>query len=120
MFEFILNVLIVFVLKIAAAEVNAKSTLWLSYVAAMQQKVKKNWRPPSNPAHYQILLAFNIHRDGHVSNLNVKGHPEKNITDAAVNAVRQASPFSRLPRQYKGETVAVNFTIDYWPQKPKR
>lgn len=120
MFEFILNILVAFVLKTAVAEVNAKSTFWLTYIAAMQQKVKKNWTPPYSPKHYQILLAFNIHRDGHVSNINVKGHSEKNMTNAAVNAVKQASPFTKLPSQYKGETVAVNFTIEYWPKKPKR
>ncbi len=85
-----------------------------AYMAELQRRIKRNWRPPSAQEDKRVVVLFRIARDGRLLSLDVNnssGYPEAD--QAAMAAVKLSAPFRPLPAGHRDNDLAVQFTFDY-------
>ncbi len=94
--------------------VNALQNEFGPYVAELKRRLARNWHPPRGAATRQVILNFEIGRDGRLEKISVQtssGNPEADL--AAIAAVQVSAPFQPLPDTYTGQSVPIVFTFDY-------
>jgi TonB family protein len=63
-----------------------------------------------------LALEFTVARDGSVSNGKLSQPSSDSVLDqAALEALRRASPFQQLPQDYSGESLALRVRLHYDP-----
>ena len=83
------------------------------YVAQMEKKIRKSWFPPKGEETKKIILKFKISSQGVVSSVRLKSSSGIMVADeAAMTAVKTASPFAPLPKGAP-DPVEILFTFDY-------
>ncbi len=85
-----------------------------AYMAELQRRIKRNWRPPTAQEDKRVRVLFKIGLDGRLTHLVVEGssgYPEAD--QAALAAVKLSAPFRRLPAGHRDSDLAVQFTFDY-------
>lgn len=88
------------------------------YMKRMQDKIKANWRPPVKEMDAQIVVKYRIMRDGTLDSYGIlQSSGAQDLDNAAIDALRSASPFEPLPASFNKESILVQFTFDY--QKPQ-
>lgn len=88
---------------------------WQSYMKNMQKKIKDCWTPPLNTDSTRVVLLYSINKDGTLQN-NYKvlvSSGNKQLDNSAIKALKKASPFKPLPKDFKGDHIDVQFTFDY-------
>jgi protein TonB len=88
------------------------------YVRAVQGKVSSNWLQASVDPSIQFapraVVTFQIMRDGTISNIQVtQSSGNGSVDTSAKRAVLGASPVQRLPNDYSGNFVNVEFYFDF-------
>src|SRR6202522_2709957 len=88
------------------------------YVEAVQRKVSASWLQSTVDPRVQfaprMVATFDIARDGSVANIQVtKSSGDASVDASAVRAIRDASPMDRLPAEYQGSRVSVEFWFDF-------
>jgi periplasmic protein TonB len=88
------------------------------YVEAVQRKVSASWLQSTVDPRVQfaprMVATFDIARDGSVANIQVtKSSGDASVDASAVRAIRDASPMDRLPGEYQGSRVSVEFWFDF-------
>ncbi len=84
------------------------------YMAELQRRIKRNWRPPRRNNSKRVILLFTIARDGRLLNLKVyKPSGERDTDKAAISAVQLSAPFKPLPRDVSGSSIDIQYTFDY-------
>ena len=90
------------------------------YVEAVQRKVSgapsRRFRSPDPRVQFapRMVATFDIARDGSVANIQVtKSSGDASVDASAVRAIRDASPMDRLPAEYQGSRVSVEFWFDF-------
>jgi protein TonB len=88
------------------------------YVEAVQRRVSSNWLQttvdPSIGAAPRAVVTFDILRDGSVTNIQVtRSSGNSSVDTSAVRAIRASSPLERLPGEYSGSKVSVEFWFDF-------
>lgn len=84
------------------------------YMDNLRNKIKRNWDPPKNKENNDVILKFKIARDGSLMETNIiKSSNSMAIDRAAIKALNKSAPFGPLPKQFKEESVDVEFTFDY-------
>ncbi|MBC7881695.1 MAG: TonB C-terminal domain-containing protein [Anaerolineae bacterium] len=82
------------------------------YMAELKRRIRQNWIAPDSDNLLPTVVNFCISRSGDVSRLRVVRSSTFRAWDqAAVDAVRQAAPFSPLPDEYIGKSIEINFTL---------
>jgi len=88
------------------------------YMKRMQDKIKANWNPPAKDMDAQIVVKYRIMKDGTLDSYGIlSSSGAQDLDNAAIDALRTASPFEPLPPSFNKESILVQFTFDY--QKPK-
>jgi tetratricopeptide (TPR) repeat protein len=87
------------------------------YMADIQKRIKKVWNAPKDELSRNIQVLFDIHADGHISQLRLAPSadtvlPNPAAGQAALRAVRQSAPFRPLPNGAP-ESVAIQFNFAY-------
>lgn len=87
---------------------------WAYYMQDLEMKIKKNWKPPQSPKSAKIVVYFLVGRNGELLDLKLKekSYSEK-LNDSAREAVIFSAPFAPLPKEYKGNSVPIEFSFDY-------
>jgi outer membrane biosynthesis protein TonB len=83
------------------------------YMAALQRKIKRAWKPPRGTESNRIVANFKVRRDGSITDLKLIvqcSYPEANL--AALEAISNAAPFDILPAG-SVDPVDIEFTFDY-------
>jgi len=83
------------------------------YMAALQRKIKRAWKPPRGTESNRIVANFKVRRDGSITDLKLIvqcSYPEANL--AALEAISNAAPFDALPAG-SIDPVDIEFTFDY-------
>jgi TonB family protein len=96
-----------------APYVVAKPDPYGIYMQDLDARVKSNWNPPKGDHSMETVVMFKVSPKGRMSHLKImrsSGDPE--MDDAALHAVRLASPFAPLPPDAK-QDVDVQFSLDY-------
>jgi len=85
-----------------------------SYMNNLQNKIKSNWNPPKSKISKDVILKFKIARDGSLVKTKIIKSSDDTATDmAAIEALKRSAPFEPLPKQFKDNSVDVEFTFDY-------
>lgn len=85
-----------------------------AYMAELQRRIKRNWRPPKAQEDKRVVVLFRIARDGRLLSLDIKTSSGYSEADAAAKAaVRLSSPFRPLPAGHREADLPVEFTFDY-------
>ncbi|MFZ0636475.1 MAG: TonB family protein [Candidatus Acidiferrales bacterium] len=88
------------------------------YVEAVQRRVSSNWLQatvdPSVQFAPRVVVDFEIMRDGSVAAVQVvRGSGNASVDTSAMRAVQASSPLQRLPNDYNGSYVNVEFWFDF-------
>ena len=68
------------------------------YLAQVQEKVERNWNPSSENRGDSVIVAFTINSDGSISEPKLfKESRNGTLNDLALQAVKLAAPFAKLP-----------------------
>jgi TonB family protein len=99
--------------KLESFDVSWRDTEYTQYMKNVQAKVKQCWSPATPEPSNHAELAFEIHDDGRMSDLQLatKSGISK-VDQAALAAAKKAAPFPPLP-DGSSEHVFINFTLDY-------
>lgn len=84
------------------------------YMRELQRRIKMNWDPPRGNESKRVVLLFKIARDGRLLSVRVfKSSGIPSSDRAALNAVQLTAPFRPLPRDFRGQSIDIQFTFDY-------
>jgi protein TonB len=88
------------------------------YVEAVQRRISGNWLAstvdPSISTAPRVVVTFTILRDGTVTNLQFTQRSNNaSVDSSAARAVQDSSPLARLPAEYQGSSVNVEFWFDF-------
>jgi protein TonB len=88
------------------------------YVEAVQRRVSGNWLQstvdPLVKWAPRVIATFDILRDGTVANIQItRSSGNYSVDNSAIRAIRDASPLDRLPAEYSGTRVSVEFWFDF-------
>jgi protein TonB len=88
------------------------------YVDAVRNRVSSNWLQstvdPSVRFAPRAVVAFDILRDGSVANVQVlQSSGNSSVDNSAVRAILGSSPLQKLPNEYSGAKVSVEFWFDF-------
>lgn len=87
---------------------------WGPYLKKMERNIKSNWKPPKSKESNRVVLFFTIAKDGRLLVSKVyKSSGVAAIDTAALNAAKVTAPFKPLPKQFKGNSIDIQFTFDY-------
>ncbi|MGN0031563.1 MAG: energy transducer TonB [Candidatus Gastranaerophilaceae bacterium] len=84
------------------------------YMRNMQRKIKSNWNPPKKDKSEKVVLLYTLNLKGEVQKCTViKSSGSEDTDNAAKDALYKSAPFGKLPSEYKGKSIDVQFTFDY-------
>lgn len=84
------------------------------YMRELQRRIKMNWDPPKGNESKRVVLLFKIAKDGRLLSLRVfKSSGIPSADKAALSAVELTAPFKRLPPEFRGQSIDIQFTFDY-------
>lgn len=93
---------------------DPKSKYFDPYMYNLQNEIKKNWHPPKNNESKDVVVKFTIAKDGSLIKTNIiKSSNNMAIDRSAIEALQNSAPFAPLPKQFKEESVDIEFTFDY-------
>jgi len=88
------------------------------YVEAVQRRVSRNWLQstvdPSVHWAPRMVVTFTILRDGTITNVQIlRSSGNSSVDNSAVRAILSSSPAERLPSEYSGNSVNVEFWFEF-------
>jgi TonB family protein len=94
-------------------EVSDDRVDMMMYMADLQRRIKRAWFPPRGKESKHIVMIFNVGADGTMTDLRADKYSDDAAADkAALDAVRNASPFRQLPDGAPPH-IDISFTFDY-------
>lgn len=88
------------------------------YVEAVRRRISGNWLlaavDPAVRWAPRVVVSFQVLRDGSIVNIELlRSSATPSVDNSAVRAVRDSSPLERLPSEYAGTHVVVEFWFDF-------
>jgi protein TonB len=88
------------------------------YVEAVRRRVSSNWIQstvdPTVRWAPRAVVSFQILRDGNITSIQVlRSSGNASVDRSAVRAIQGSSPLERLPNEYNGSFVLVEFWFDF-------
>lgn len=97
--------------KISQGEVSPEMAF---YMKDMQSRIKMNWEPPKKNVSSKVVLLFKINKNGELLNYSIfESSGDNEIDTAAINALKKTAPFHSFPKNFKENSVNVQFSFDY-------
>ncbi|MGP1384709.1 MAG: TonB family protein [Thainema sp.] len=85
-----------------------------AYQQAINQRIEQYWQEVPVTVSRQAKVRFVVDREGNVIQVELTESSGLAAADeAAIAAVRAATPFNPLPELYEAETLAIRFTFNY-------
>lgn len=84
-----------------------------SYMDRMKKAIQSKWQPPGDCEQHKLVAIFSILRDGSIVDPIVDSAGGSNLQNAALDALRQASPLDPLPPG-SPDFVQVRYQFE-WP-----
>lgn len=83
------------------------------FMASLQRKIRKQWRPPKDLMSKQIMVCFKVGLQGELTDIQLLASSTMDAADkAALTAVEKASPVDPLPLGSE-EPIDIQFTFDH-------
>ena len=93
---------------------TSETVSWGPYMLRLERYIKRNWNPPRVDNSKRIVVTFVIAKDGRlVSRELTKSSGNRVADEKALLAIDKTAPFEPLPKNYKGQSVPIEFTFDY-------
>jgi len=84
------------------------------YLIEMQDRIKRNWQPPTLKESLKTRVYFKLGRDGVILRTFVEDRTGNIKFDmAAMNAITKSVPFPPLPEEFTGKELGVHFDFIY-------
>ncbi len=88
------------------------------YVEAVRNRISSNWLQstvdPSLRFAPRAVVTFQVLRDGNIANVQLlRSSGNASVDNSAVRAILSSSPLPRLPSEYAGANVSVEFWFDF-------
>ena len=88
------------------------------YVDAVRRRISSNWIQsyvdPGVRWAPRAVISFQVQRDGTILNVQIlKSSGNDSVDRSAVRAIRESNPLERLPSEYSGSNVMVEFWFDF-------
>ncbi len=88
------------------------------YVDAVRRRISSNWIQsfvdPGVRWAPRAVISFQVQRDGTILNVQVlRSSGNDSVDRSAIRAIRESSPLERLPSEYGGAHVMVEFWFDF-------
>jgi protein TonB len=88
------------------------------FVEAVRNRVSSNWVQsmvdPSVRWAPRAVITFQILRDGSIANVQImQSSGNRAVDNSAVRAIQSSSPVTKLPNDYSGSTVNVEFWFEF-------
>ena len=99
-----------------AIQFDTKGVEFGPWIRRFVQKVRRNWFVPDAAFtfHGRVVLQFNIHRDGHITDLVVAQPSDIDAFNrAAFNAILGSNPVEPLPPEYPDDRAFFTVTFYY-------
>ena len=99
-----------------AIQFDTKGVEFGPWIRRFVQKVRRNWFVPDAAFtfHGRVVLQFNIHRDGHITDLVVAQPSDIDAFNrAAYNAILGSNPVEPLPPEYPDDRAFFTVTFYY-------
>jgi periplasmic protein TonB len=82
------------------------------YLDMVRRKIESNWRPGTENTKISVVVSFEILSDGSTHAIRVTSSSgDASIDKLGERAVMVSSPFVKLPPDFAGDRVAINFTL---------
>lgn len=82
------------------------------YLAQTQSRIERFWNPPVEDRNDSVVVSFTIFKNGSVSEPAVyRGSKNNTLNEMALQAVRLAAPFGRLPPGVSGDRYEILCTL---------
>lgn len=82
------------------------------YLNSVQQKLERNWNPPTENKGIKVVVSFTIHSDGTISEPSISSSSgNSTIDNLAVRAVKLSAPFGKLPPGFAGDKLDLSCTL---------
>lgn len=105
-------------------QLNTAEVKYSTYILNMKKKIEFYWEYPlvaaKNGWQGKVRIDFTIHKDGKVAEITVvksSGYPV--LDDAAVTALRLATPFAPFPGNFEIEDFTIRGTFEYDIYEPR-
>ncbi len=88
------------------------------YVEAVQRRISGSWLQstvdPGIRWAPRVVATFEVLRDGTITNIQIaRSSGNASVDTSAIRAIRDSSPVERLPTEYNGSYVSVEFWFDF-------
>ncbi|HYB60043.1 MAG TPA: TonB family protein [Methylomirabilota bacterium] len=89
-----------------------------TYVDAVRNRISSNWLQstvdPTVRWAPRVVFTFQILRDGSIVNLQkLQSSGNASVDNSALRAIQSSNPLARLPSEYSGSNVTVEFWFDF-------
>ncbi len=97
-----------------AKKEDAKTIAGKEYISLVQKQIKKQWHPPKNKTSNKVKVLFVIDKNGNLISHEIKkSSGNEKIDEAAIEAIKKAAPFPKVPDVLSEKSVTVDFDFDY-------
>jgi protein TonB len=99
-------------LPVPASVMAPSGFKWDWYIMNVQQKIERNWQPPTGDRNLTVDVAFTIFHNGAISAVKIKrSSGNGSLDNMAVRAVKLAAPFGKLPPGYSGNKLDLRVKL---------
>lgn len=85
-----------------------------TFMNVVQKRIKWKWYPPDSSISLRSVAEFSLDRNGKVLTVRLVESAKNKISDeAAIKAVKSASPFPPIPSEIMKLPFEIRFTFDY-------
>lgn len=93
---------------------NDLNKIFKTYMYDLQKKIRNNWTPENHKKTLKTTINFIIDKNGNLIGSKIKESSKVNSFDnKALEAIIKSSPFDKLPKKYKQNTIQIEFTFEY-------
>jgi len=97
-------------------QIDGANALFPAYNRNIIRQIQRYWRPPAGALDLRAEIAFTIHRDGRVSDIEWILHSGSStfnlLCHGAVESAARDQAFGPLPEAFPAERMRVNFYFD--------
>ncbi len=93
---------------------NDSNEIFKPYMYNLQKKIRNNWTPENYKRNLKTTINFIIDKNGNLIDTKIKESSKVNSFDnKALEAIIESSPFGKLPKKHKQNTIQIEFTFEY-------
>ena len=91
---------------------SLRAVNWAPYMRKLNNEIKSNWEKNENFPCAQVVVRFSVGKNGELIEEKItKTSNNEDVDKRALEAIEKTFPFDRLPEQFIGDSVPVEFTF---------